>query len=103
MRPKKSVNARIENTCGAVANVKPLHVVKNRARRGLGELRDALSEGWQIVQPIFARPHWTSVDDQQTAFHFVLQRDQSVRLLTIPDDNTIERFIHDRALVVNQH
>src|SRR5262245_47492803 len=26
--------------------------------RGLGDLRAALNDGWEIVQPIFARPLW---------------------------------------------
>ena len=103
MRQKKGAKNHIEASCGAETNTLTLHATKNRTRQYMGELRDALADGWQIVQPIFARPQWSSLDDQQKAFHFVLQRERAVRLVTIPDSNTVERFIRDRALAVNQH
>jgi hypothetical protein len=53
------------------------------------------------VQPIFARPLWSAADDSQTAFNFVLRRDQSTRLLTIPMSRTVERFIASHSLQVD--
>lgn len=102
MRQKKSATNRVAATYHAEANGLTLRPAKNRARPYLSELRDALAEGWQIVQPIFARPLWSSLDDHQTAFHFVLQRERATRLMTIPDSNAVARFIRDRALLVNQ-
>ncbi|MGZ3639887.1 MAG: hypothetical protein ACXVCX_18805, partial [Ktedonobacterales bacterium] len=37
-------------------------------RQKFGELRAALADGWEIVQPIFARPLWSVSDDSATAF-----------------------------------
>ncbi len=102
MRQKKNATNHIAAVTHAEMNGVTLRSAKNRARPYLGELRDALAEGWQIVQPIFARPLWSSLDDQQKAFHFVLQRERATRLMTIPDSNAVERFIRDRALLINQ-
>lgn len=66
-----------------------------------GDLRAALAEGWEIVQPIFARPLWSAADDSQTAFNFVLRRDQATRLLTVPGNRTVERFITAHDLKVD--
>lgn len=70
-------------------------------RQCFGELRTALSEGWEIVQPIFARPLWSAADDSTTAFSFVLRREQSTRLVTVPEGRTVQRFIRDRELTVD--
>ncbi len=67
----------------------------------LAELRTALSEGWEIVQPIFVRPLWSSVNDTATAFNFVLRRERRVRLITIPSDQAVERFINEQHLAVD--
>ena len=72
----------------------------NTTRSQLHELRAAMADGWEIIQPIFARPLWSSLDDRHTAFHFVLQRDRATRLVTVPETRTTTRFIRDRALVV---
>ncbi len=76
-----------------------------RARRSssrrIGDLRDALADGWEIVQPIFARPLWSAADDSQTAYNFVLRRDKATRLLTIPDSRTVVRFIATHSLAVD--
>jgi hypothetical protein len=69
--------------------------------RRFGDLREALADGWEIVQPIFARPLWSAADDSQTAFNFVLRRDQATRLFTIPDSRTVERFITTHSLQVD--
>lgn len=73
---------------------------KSSSRR-FGDLREALADGWEIVQPIFARPLWSATDDSQTAFNFVLRRDQATRLLTIPHNRTVERFIATHSLQVD--
>jgi len=73
---------------------------KTNSRR-FGDLREALADGWEIVQPIFARPLWSATDDSQTAFNFVLRRDQATRLLTIPNSRTVERFIATHSLQVD--
>jgi hypothetical protein len=66
-----------------------------------GELRDALAQGWEIVQPIFARPLWSAPDDSATAFNFVLRSAHGTRLITVPQGRTVERFIRDRHLTVD--
>lgn len=70
-------------------------------RACFGELRTALAEGWTIVQPIFARPLWTQADNSETAFNFVLRREASTRLVTVPQGRTVERFIRDQQLTVD--
>jgi hypothetical protein len=74
---------------------------KASVRQRFGELRTALADGWEIVQPIFARPLWSSTDDAATAYNFVLRRDLMTRLITVPDGRTVQRFIRDRQLVVD--
>lgn len=70
-------------------------------RQKFGELREALADGWEIVQPIFARPLWSVSDDSMTAFNFVLRRDCTTRLVTVPAGRTVQRFIRDRQLIVD--
>lgn len=70
-------------------------------RQKFGELREALADGWEIVQPIFARPLWSVADDSITAFNFVLRRERTTRLVTVPGGRTVQRFIRDRQLVVD--
>ena len=71
------------------------------ARRHFGELREALADGFEIVQPIFARPLWTTPDDSATAFNFVLTRERTTRLVIVPEGRTIQRFIRERHLAVD--
>jgi len=68
----------------------------------LAELQAALAEGWEIVEPIFARPLWSSVTDTASAFHFVLRHEQRVQLLTIPRERAVECFIAERHLAVDE-
>lgn len=68
----------------------------------LAELYTALAEGWEIVEPVFARPLWSSITDSANAFHFVLRRDQRVQLITIPREHTIECFIAERHLAIDE-
>ena len=70
-------------------------------RRQFIELRSALAEGWEIVQPIFARPLWSSADDRTTAFNFVLSSPHGTRLITVPEGRMVERFIREHHLTVN--
>ncbi len=70
-------------------------------RQKFGELREALADGWEIVQPIFARPLWSVSDDSITAFNFVLRRECTTRLVTVPAGRTVQRFIRDRQLIVD--
>lgn len=84
----------------AIRRPEPKRARKTSSRR-IGDLREALADGWEIVQPIFARPLWSAADDSQTAFNFVLRRDQATRLLTIPDSRTVERFITTHSLQVD--
>jgi hypothetical protein len=70
-------------------------------RARFSELRVALADGWEIVQPIFARPLWSVTDDSATAFNFVLRRERATRLVTVPEGRTVERFIRDRQLSVD--
>lgn len=70
-------------------------------RARLGELREALADGFEIVQPIFARPLWSVSDDSTTAFNFVLRRELTTRLVTVPEGRTVQRFIRERQLLVD--
>ncbi len=70
---------------------------QGNVRRQMQDLRAALAEGWELVQPIFARPLWSALEDDQTALHFVLQRDRATRLLTLPATPTVRRFVRKRA------
>lgn len=79
------------------ATAKPRSSVRQR----FTELRTALADGWEIVQPIFARPLWSAADDSTTAFNFVLRRSSDTRLVTVPEGRTVERFIRDRQLTVD--
>jgi hypothetical protein len=74
---------------------------KGGVRQRFTELRTALADGWEIVQPIFARPLWSVPDDSTTAFNFVLRRDDDTRLVTVPEGRTVARFIRDRQLIVD--
>jgi hypothetical protein len=75
--------------------------VRQSVRQNFGELRTALSEGWEIVQPIYARPLWSTADNSTTAFNFVLRREQATRLVTVPDGRTVQRFIRNHELTVD--
>jgi hypothetical protein len=79
----------------------PVPHIPNGVRHGFGDLRAALAEGWEIVQPIFARPLWSAPDDSATAFSFVLRGPHGTRLITVPQGRTVERFIRDRRLAVD--
>jgi hypothetical protein len=70
-------------------------------RRQFVELRAALADGWEIVQPIFARPLWSAADDRTTAFNFVLSGPHGTRLITVPEGRMVERFIREHQLAVN--
>jgi len=70
-------------------------------RQRFGELRVALAEGWEIVQPIFARPLWSAADDSIIAFSFVLRREGATRLLTVPEGRTVQRFVRDHQLIID--
>lgn len=109
-----ATSAGTAGTAAAVATVTvtPIHVPvaapstshpgrRNGVRQRFGELRAALAEGWEIVQPIFARPLWSVSDDSTTAFNFVLRREQTTRLLTVPSGRTVQRFIQERNLAVD--
>jgi hypothetical protein len=70
-------------------------------RACVDDLRAALDEGWEIVQPIFARPLWSVADDSATAFNFVLRRERATRLVTVPEGRGVQRFIRDHHLAVD--
>jgi hypothetical protein len=80
----------------------PAHpAAANGPRHGFRDLRAALAEGWEIVQPIFARPLWSAPDDNTTAFSFVLRGPHGTRLITVPQGRSVERFIRARRLAVD--
>ncbi len=58
-------------------------------RECFGELRTMLS------------PLWSVTDDSTTAFNFVLRRERTTRLLTVPEGRTVQRFIRERRLLVD--
>jgi hypothetical protein len=74
---------------------------RSGARPCFRDLRVALEEGWEIVQPIFARPLWSVADNSATAFSFVLRRERATRLVTVPEGRTVQRFIRDHHLTVD--
>ncbi|MGH2487865.1 MAG: hypothetical protein ACRDHE_17830, partial [Ktedonobacterales bacterium] len=97
--------ARAEPAPHAKPHLEP-HVEKSAprgptVRQRFGELRDLLAEGWEIVQPIFARPLWSATDNSTTAFNFVLRRENATRLLTVPEGRTVHRFIREQNLLVD--
>ncbi len=69
----------------------------------LDDVRSALEDGWEIVQPIFARPLWSVADNSATAFNFVLRRERATRLVTVPEGRSVQRFIRDHHLAVDYH
>lgn len=79
----------------------PAGPATDSGRRHFGELRAALDAGWEIVQPIFARPLWSAADDSATAFNFVLHSSHGTRLITVPQGRLVERFIRARHLSVD--
>jgi hypothetical protein len=100
-QPARPEPAQPKETPSANANASKPKRARNSSGKRFGDLREALADGWEIVQPIFARPLWSAADDSQTAFNFVLRRDQSTRLLTIPMSRTVERFIASHSLQVD--
>jgi len=98
-----SHNTSTKRVTGDMAHVSSTrdHEARLSVRQCFGELRTALNEGWEIVQPIFARPLWSAADNSATAFNFVLRREQATRLVTVPEGRTVQRFIRDHALTVD--
>jgi hypothetical protein len=101
-----SQNTSTKRTTDGVAHISSSssprhHDARQSVRQSFGELRTALSEGWEIVQPIFARPLWSAADNSTTAFSFVLRREQATRLVTVPEGRTVQRFIRDHELTVD--
>jgi hypothetical protein len=72
------------------------------ARQPLRELRSALAEGWELVQPIFVRPQWSALDDGHMSLHCVLQRDHATRLVTLPETPATLRFIRKQSWRVQE-
>ena len=70
-------------------------------RQRLGELRAAIADGFLIQEPIYARPLWTFPDNSRTAYSFVLQHEQSIRLITVPDSRTVQQFIRKHDLQID--
>jgi hypothetical protein len=118
--PLRLTQPRLGLSSGAVGTIAPIEHAHPAATRGIisrlsdppaskhptvrqhfGELREALAQGFEIVQPIFARPLWTAPDDSATAFNFVLTRERTTRLVIVPEGRTIQRFIRERRLVVD--
>jgi hypothetical protein len=98
--------AALVDTPPAVALRRPSRPAQPRPARGnvracFAELRGALEEGWEIVQPVFARPLWSVSDDSTTAFNFVLRRERATRLVTVPEGRSVQRFIRDHHLAVD--
>jgi len=95
--PSKPPHTRQQSTPPPPAPKRP----RQSSSRKFGDLREALADGWEIIQPIFARPLWSAADDSQTAFNFVLRREKATRLLTVPGNRTVERFIASHNLQVD--
>jgi hypothetical protein len=93
--------ARLASARTAHLALVPAAATTPSVQRHFGELREALQDGWEIVQPIFARPLWSATDDSATAFSFVLRGPSGTRLITVPEGRNVERFIRDRQLRVD--
>jgi hypothetical protein len=100
-RPSGAASPRLDGARTAKFSIVRPTAASSTVRRNFGELREALQEGWEIVQPIFARPLWSVTDDSATAFSFVLRGPSGTRLITVPEGRTVERFIRDRQLCVD--
>jgi hypothetical protein len=70
-------------------------------RQRLGELRAAIADGFLIQEPIYARPLWSSPDNSRLAYSFVLQHEESIRLITVPDGRTVQQFIREHDLQID--
>jgi|GEM_PF-2019855 len=101
MRPHIKKNS-VTKDMGVEMKVSAREQVKNTTRHYLLELRTALEDGWQIVQPVFARPLWSSINDEQQAFHFVLQREKATRLMTVPEGRSIIRLIKEQSWSIDK-
>lgn len=99
--PHRPIRPRLTSLPSASGGPPLADQAASTVARHLSELRTALADGWEIVQPIFARPLWSAPDDSATAFNFVLRRSQGTRLITVPGGRTVERFIRDRHLTVD--
>lgn len=104
----RSPSPRRQRVTGSEVSSIPVHsvrqtrtIAKPTVRARFGELREALAEGFEIIQPIFARPLWSVSDDSTTAFNFVLRRELTTRLVTVPEGRTVQRFIRERQLLVD--
>jgi hypothetical protein len=75
--------------------------VQATVRRKFGELRAAIAEGFEIMEPIYARPLWSAPDNSRIAYSFVLQRESMTRLITVPGGRTVQQFIRERDLQVD--
>lgn len=91
----------VERVVHRAPDVAPTRVKKAGVRERFGELRALLADGFEIVQPIFARPLWSATDDSTTAFNFVLRRERATKLVTVPEGRTVQRFIRERQLLVD--
>ncbi|MGO8948161.1 MAG: hypothetical protein ACLQUY_10955 [Ktedonobacterales bacterium] len=70
-------------------------------RQRLGELRATMAEGFLIQEPIYARPLWSSPDNSRLAYSFILQHDQVIRLITVPDGRSVQQFIRKHDLQID--
>lgn len=98
---QRSANASENGAAPRPRRVSQPKDARPSARQRVNELRTALDEGWEIVQPIFARPLWSVADDTSTAFSFVLRRQHDTRLVTVPEGRLVQRFIRDHQLTVD--
>lgn len=102
-RSPRSEPAKVSHTPARdMAPPPPTRHATNAAQRQFAELREALETGWEIVQPVFARPLWSAADDSLTAFSFVLRQGTATRLITVPSSRIVERFIATQRLSVDE-
>lgn len=101
VRPIAPIEHSYTPTPAVPAKAPTRQAKKPSVRQCLGELRSLLADGFEIVQPIFARPLWTVTDNSATAFNFVLCRERATKLVTVPEGRTVQRFIRDRQLIVD--
>ncbi|MFO7917825.1 MAG: hypothetical protein R6V13_07085 [Anaerolineae bacterium] len=79
--------------------------MKRRKRspyRSFIDLRAMLSEGWKIEPPVYVRPRWSSRNDEENTYHFVLWQGNRVNLLSVRDCPEMQEFLARTELAVDR-
>jgi hypothetical protein len=61
-----------------------------------------LCEGWEIEPPVYVRPRWSSPNDGENTYHFVLWQGNSVSLFSVKDCPEMQDFLARAELTVDR-